>query len=389
MTQRDEEEEEELRRRAASPTHKAWFAGHADAENAISSAFRGVKGVPHGGAQTVTHHDIAGSMDWCWCGQPFDHDWPGKADGRDHPKESKVNPGAQAPTEDQPRIERRALRAYHADLADIILSAVNDYHVKYRLTAHSVILFPPDKTAPYAINARNGDRQVKPAMKWFAQHCVPMDISIKEAAKPAPSTKPVDTATVQELAEMLNSEEHPVPEVKADPPQQPAPAMAKTAPKPAKKAAAAPPSEEPAEEPAEEAEEWVPYIKSKSDEVHPHMLINEATGKVKCKLCGDILAGRTSVAGHLRTHHSDTSTLWGPEAKQKSLNTYFTNKAKGQVEEAIAMLYTAIGTEPPKAEDTSAKDAEIERLKTENAELKQKISDLETKAALVREAMGL
>ena len=56
------------------------------------------------------------------------------------------------------------------------------------------------------------------------------------------------------------------------------------------------------------------------------------------------------------------------------------------------MLQNAIGIEPPKAEDS----AEIEDLKetkkrllAENAALKTKISDLETKAALVREAMGL
>lgn len=415
MTQRDEEEEEEQRKRAASPTHKAWFAGHADAEHAISAGFRGVPGVPHGGSQTVTHHDITGSMDLCWCGLQFDHDWPGKADGRKHPrKEQKVTP-TPTTTEEQPRIERRALRAYHADLADIILSAVNDYHVRYRITAHSVILFPPDKTAPYAINARNGDRQVKPAMKWFGQHCVPQDISIKQAAKPAPSTKPVDEDTVKELAEMLNSEEHlPKADSTPDEPATTQPVIAPPAKKTMSKTAKKPvetPTEKPAEPPAEQAaEEWVPYLKSKSQEVHPDFLINETTGKVKCKRCGDILAGRTSTAGHLRTHHSDTSTLWGPEAKAKANNTYFTNKAKGQVVDAIAMLQNAIGVEPPKPVDTSAQDAETRELRTKNEalvkengnlkmevavlenerdELRTKITDMETKAALAREALGL
>ena len=142
-----------------------------------------------------------------------------------------------------------------------------------------MILFPLDGTEPYAINARNGERQVRGARTWFAKHCLPPDIAFKDAAKrPAVSNKPVDQATVAELAEMLNSEEHPVPEVKADPPQQPAPkAMSKTA----KKAAPpAPPVEEPKaadfagvqgvkDSDVAAAEEWVPYIKSKSERGAP------------------------------------------------------------------------------------------------------------------------
>ena len=90
MTKRPDEEEEEETTNGGSTIHKAWYAGHAESEHGISAAFRGVPGVPHGGSKTVTHADIAGSMDWCWCGQPFDHDWPGKSDGRDHPKENKM-----------------------------------------------------------------------------------------------------------------------------------------------------------------------------------------------------------------------------------------------------------------------------------------------------------
>jgi hypothetical protein len=31
--------------------------------------------------------DTLGSQDVCWCGEPFNHEWPGKADGAEHPKE--------------------------------------------------------------------------------------------------------------------------------------------------------------------------------------------------------------------------------------------------------------------------------------------------------------
>ena len=416
MSTTSDEEDEEQGSNVGALTRKAWFAGHADIEQRFDSSFRGVPGVRHGGSKTVRAEHTAGSMDFCWCGLQYDHDWPGKALGRKHPPKEADMPATQ--TEEQPRIERRALRAYHADLADIILTAVNEYSTKYRITAHSVIMYPPDGTKPYAINARNGERQVKGARVWLAKHIVPENTPIKDV-KPAVSTKPVDEEAVKELAEMINSEEHPVPAkpAQAETPQQPAKkAMSKTAKK------AAPPAPEPAPETthssedvkgeAASTEEWVPYIKSKSKEVHPDFLINEATGKVKCKLCGDIIAGRSSLAGHLRTHHSDTSTLWGPEAKAKANDTYFTNKAKAQVEVAINMLQKVIGAEPEKV-DTSALEAEIKALKAqvkelsggateikdlketktrllaENAELKTKVSDMETKAALVREAMGL
>jgi hypothetical protein len=342
-------------------------------------------------------------MDWCWCGLPFDHDWPGKADGRKHPR--KESPVTTPATEEQPRIERRALRAYHADLADIILTAVNEYGVKYRLTAHSVILFPPDKTQPYAINARNGDRQVRGARTWFARHCVPLDKPIKEAAKPAPSTKPVDEEAVKELAEMINSEEH-LP--KDEPAQAPQPAkktMAKT------KKAVAPPAEQPAEpaatEPVSQGEDdWVPYYVGKSKgtrKQHPFYVVNSA-GQVKCTKCEGqpVIGTGRSAGGHTRTHHTDTTTLWGPDAKKKAIETFHTGKLGQKVEEAIGLLQEAIGVEPQQV-DTSAKDAEIATLGKQNGDLKMevavlkqqvedlttKITDMETKAALAREALGL
>lgn len=434
MSQRgDEEEEEETTTNGGSTARKAWYAGHAEAEHGISAAFRGVPGVPHGGSQTVTHADIAGSMDWCWCGQPFDHDWPGKADGRKHPRKEQEVTSTSTETEEQPRIERRALRAYHADLADIILSAVNDYGNKYRITAHSVIIFPLDGTKPYAINARNGDRQVKAAKNWFVRHCVPLDKPIKDAAKPAVSNRPVDEDAVKELAEMINSEEHlPKDESAASPPAEPAPPAAKKAmSKTAKKVV---PPQPPAEEPkasdfegvqgvqpsdvAAASDEWVPYRtgkgkgKSKHAEgkEHPFYLTNGVD--VKCPE-HNWVGPPKSTGGHTRTHHTDTTTLWGPKAKEKGVQTYFTNKAHGQVKEAITILQNAMGIEPPKAADTSALEAEIRDLKAQVKELSSgpatvkdlakqleemtaerdaletKLSDQETKMALAREAFGL
>lgn len=432
MTKQPDEEEEEKRPNVGALTRKAWFAGHQDIESRFDSGYRGVPGVPHGGSKTVKATDTNGSMDFCWCGLTYDHDWPGKALGRKHPPKEADMP-ATTP-EEQPRIERRALRAYHADLADIILTAVNEYGTKYRITAHSVILYPLDQTKPYAINARNGERQVKGARAWFVRHCIPEDIAIRDAAKkPAVSTKPVDEDAVKELAEMMNSEEH-LPkleehgvqpaEAQAETPQQPAKAPAKKA--AVKKAAPAPDpqpvaaetthSSEPVAGEPVSSEEWVPYVKGKDkgkEEVSTRYVINK-DGQVKCLECEGhpIIGGKRSTGGHTRTHHTDTSTLWGPEAKAKANETYFTNKAKAEIEGAIAVLNKVIGVEPVQVDTEQLKKVkgeltksqeQVAALREENGKLgikvtelgtqlteaKQKLADIETKQALAREALGL
>ena len=41
---------------------------------------------------TETRSSALGSGD-CWCGSPYDHDWPGRAEGTPHPRQlTTVNP---------------------------------------------------------------------------------------------------------------------------------------------------------------------------------------------------------------------------------------------------------------------------------------------------------
>jgi hypothetical protein len=415
MTKRPDEEEEE-EDVGQKTTRSAYFAGRHDAEEGFGAGFRGVPGVPHGGSKSVSADDITGSMDLCWCGQPFDHDWPGKADGRKHPRKT-IFMTPTTDTSDQ-RIERRSIRAYHADLQDIILTAVNEYQVKYRITPHSVILFPPDGTNPYTIHARNGDRQRNAAQKWFVRHCVPKDQPIRDAKK-AVSTKPVNEDTIKELAEQVNSEEH-LAKLAAEQAQQAEPETpTPVEPEPPVEQAQEP-VEEPAAEPEAEAElvaadeNWKPYYKGKSrynqGVKSERYLINDA-GQVKCRECEGqpIIGNARSTGGHTRTHHTDTSTLWGPKAKEKGVQTFFTNKAIGHVQEGIALIQAALEITPPAA-DTSALEAqrdklesekhvlqtenaalksEVGELKTEVTDLKTKLGELEAKFALAKEAFGL
>ena len=159
---------------------------------------------------------------------------------------------------------------------------------------------------------------------------------------------------------------------------------------------------EPVETDAEGVKWWAYYSgKSKNTRKRSERYVINSEGVVRC-LEDDMLTSPSGTGGHTRTHHTDTTTLWGPEAKQKAINTFHTGRSGQKVEEAIALLYDAIGIQPPKAEDSSLKE-ENERLKqqvaevttqrdelgTKYSELETKYNELETKFALAREAFSL
>lgn len=414
----DEEDEEETAVDVAAISRRAWYAGNrAGAESGLeSAAFRGVPGVPHGGSQSVKPEDTRGSYEFCWCGLPFDHDWPGKVLGADHPQKdiTMSTPDSSAP----PRIERKQLRGYHADLVDVILTAVNQYGVKYRLTDSRILLFPPDGTAPLAISGGSSNRQRRKLQAWFVRHCVDPSQPIKRSES---VHREVTPEVVKELAETVDSEEHlsklqePAKTAKAAPAAPPAP---KPAP-PAKKAAATPQQpvgDKPQPQvidPNGEPGEWVPYMYPKGkipQEPHPYFITNGV--QVKCKTHDLIIeAGPAGTGGHSRTYHTDTTSLWGPEAKAKMSETARLNNLRKKVEAGIEMLQQAIGVVPgnPEAEAELAKQvkentrlhariAELEKasqednpkvaeLEAEVGRLQARISDLETKQALAKEAL--
>lgn len=405
-TRPDDDDEDEKVVDVAAISRRAWFAGRQDgAEGGLeSSAFRGVPTVPHGGSQAVRPEDTGGSYEYCWCGLVFDHDWPGKALGAPHPqKEPPMNQQVEGST---PRLTRSKLRAYHADLVDVILTAVNQYGVKYRLTGTKILLFPPDGTSPITINAANSDRQRRKVQQWFVRHCVPLDQPVKKSES---AHQEVDADVVKELAEVLDSEEH---LKKLDEPAKkaaPAPAMVATKKAPAKKAPAAQPPAEPETEvatpqvidPNGEPGEWVPYMYPKGklpQKPHEYFITNGV--EVKCSIDGMVIAkGPAGTGGHTRTHHTDTTTLWGPEAKAKANESAAVTRLSRKVEGAIEELQKAIGVKPggdttelTKERDKLASEKSV--LQTENAalkaevrDLKKQIEDRDAKAELLREAI--
>lgn len=356
------EEEEEEKRTPGRPN--AWWAEHKhdveeaqDRASTFDSAVRGVNQGPHGGQVTVPPEDVTGSIDYCWCGLPFDHDWPGKASGRKHPREMSEMP-ASAGT--QQRIERRQLRAYNDDLVDVIIEAVNGYGARYRMQKNGVVLFPPDGTQGITLNARANANQVKSARLWFLRHCV----GVGEDGKP---TNPL-VADTEVLAE---DHDRRVERVKEE-----------------DRAEGREVLEEMKQGPTSsvtEPEEWVPYVHS-GGEVSEWF---ETDGTIiRCKACiGKPTAYETThdevrgLGGHVRMAHRETDNLRTQEALDKSVDSRRFNRLQKRVDDAIALLGGAAGTS---AEDAKKiKDLEeAVRVQTKRAD------DAEARLALFREALG-
>lgn len=489
MTQRPEEEEEEetVTRQGSSTWGAGWHAGHGDSDT-YGGAYRGVRPAPHGGAATVKPDDTHGSIDLCWCGLPFDHDWKGKKGGAPHPKQMSEafyearrtdgerrrgensefwtgdeatytarhkrvrrergpanqqkckfcgeqardwaqvhgtdgldiqndynplcrachieydntmktraenhpelwpprNPGAtmnahvdtandEAP---QPRIERRSLRGYHTDVADVILAAVNDYGARYREANNKIILFPTDGSEPYTINARSDERQVKPTRMWFIRHVVGVESDPKKVREAAAEAGVVDEKVIRDLAEAINSPEH-VPDPEPEP-----------------------------ESSVTEPGEWVPYRTPEGGKIADRIF--ETNGvQWRCKECLGtdheyIRDNSRGIGGHIRMFHlednkSAKETLWSPEARAKALDSKQYRKLRDQVEAAIDLLSETIGyqTSDPQ-EVTALKEANvglldrITTLEAEKTDLEAKIerlkADAATRTAHLREALGL
>ena len=369
-----EDDDEEEKGTPGRPN--AWWAEHkgdvkesAAAAATYDGAFTGVRQGTHGGEAHVYH--ATGSLTYCWCGLPLDHDWPGKDQGRKHPREeATVTTGATSGT--QQRIERRQLRAYNDDLVDVIVEAVNGYHARYRMQKNGIVLFPPDGTTGITLNARASARQVKNARLWFLRHCVGVNED-GAATNPLVADPEVlredheirveklvkdNRAEGREALEKLKADEIQTPQVQ---------------------------STEPEPQEPEHEEPWVLYVHQDGETSE----FFETNGTIiRCKVCdGTPDAYETENArglgGHIRTKHRDTTDLHSPEARAKATESKRLNRLTAEVRESIERMGKAIGYTAPV--DTR----QIEALQVEVAALRKRAEDAEAKLALIREASGL
>jgi hypothetical protein len=167
------------------------------------------------------------------------------------------------------------------------------------------------------------------------------------------------------------------------------------------------------------SEEWVPYYTGRGKghedapgKIHPFALTNGVD--VMCpehKWIGK----PTGLGGHTRTHHRDTTNLWDKAARMKAekgsseRKTYFTTKVRGQVEQAMELLHSALGVEAANTgeieslkeqlnkvrREDAKKDEQIKALREENGkqgikltELGTQVTELKAKLSLLREAFS-
>lgn len=338
----------------------------------FSAAFRGVPAPPRHG---TTPPEAIGSMEYCWCGLPNHHDWPGKKSGLPHPKEEKA---VTAMAVERAPLNRRDLRAYHSKTVELILALVNSYGIDYRLSDNAIILYHPDRSKQNCqIPARNSDRNLKRIEKWAADVIIASRGAFVKDVEVM--TDEVDLAIAKtRLAEKMNGPEHPVPEreVKVEMKEEP---------------------EEVEVEETEEPPEWIPFISARNGTPNENFEMRPDRSEYRCTHCGETNSVASGIVGHWRTHHSDTDTLWGSEAKARAAETSRFYRLTDKVSEAIEILSVAIGQGDPA--EVERLTAENKRLAAENKELRASCADseatrarleeVEAKLALIKETMSL
>lgn len=392
-----EEEGEEVETRPRGRPN-AWFVEHGG--EGYGGNFRAVPS-PHGGTKHVSTEDILGDIDTCWCGLPADHDWAGKSEGRKHPRKVDGVTAVKAEQE-KPRLERRDITGFHKDLQDIMLAAVNEFGVRYRLgagNAGAILLYAPDGSPPMRVSPRKADSGFAPTLRrWFIQHVSQDEARAKKAfnslvadpGKVLPALEVAQEDAIRRLAEMVNGPEHPIPEKPAEDPV-PTPADV------AKKAQPAPPADVQVPE-----SEWVTYINhdGNPDDRYQQQDQPDGTKRYRCRHCVGTdkhyeTAHSRGLGGHWRTRHVDDD-FWGKEVSAKRVEGNRLTRLRADVQAGLELIANAVGMETG---DTD----KIRTLEKQVAEYKKKYLDIATllteaeherdeykaKIEIMKEAMGL
>lgn len=329
-----EDDDDDDRRTPGRPN--AWWAAQREQDN-FGGAFRGVPAAPHGGSITVRPEDTIGGED-CWCGLLFNHYWPGKSQGLPHPRGEAMN---------APDLNRSKLKAYHRSLQDFILLCIAD-GLRWKMLSNKVMLYPSDGTQAITVHARANENQLKSLQQWYAKH-----VYLEEQPAPEP---PASDEQLAALAEAKNNPaEHPKPEPKPAPPKQ---------------------------ESGQPVVTWTPYVKA--DKSVSKSIQISSDGRIRCIKCKgtehEFLAGRNSIGGHKRVYHSDTSTMYGSEARSKATETRQENKRHAKFEQLLDDMCKLFGYELIGDAD------QIEKLEQRITELEDRVASTlkERDAAIAR-----
>jgi hypothetical protein len=303
----------------------------------------------------------------------------------------------------------RDLRAYHADLQEVILLAINQYGVKYRLANSQIMLYPPDGVSkPFVVHARNTQREAKSLRLWFAANVLGIDddgnprnplVKSAEAifrdvvAKQDKSDKEV----AGEVREVAIEELKQLVETLNDPGEHPADdeeggahtAKQKTVKKKAESSV------------TEHVGPWVPYV-NREGEAHALIEMQERPDGThyRCRECMETnhpydADTNKGIGGHVRMWHRNRENLHGAEARAVATDTRRVNKISESVKAAIDLLAETVGYDVTGGEQVAQIKKELDEAarevtKTTAAmeEWKQRAETAEAKMALMKEVFG-
>lgn len=279
----------------------------------------------------IANADDGSVVTACPCGMPKMHQLLGTPCGDIEAMERKM---AEA-TPTNAHLERRDLRAFHRKLQDFCLRVCNVEGYAYRRSRNAIIIYPPDGSEPITIHARNTERQLRSINQWYAKH----NPSVTEVSADTTVDVTVTPATLYPL---------------------PTPVI-------------------------HDPDDWQTHFSDNGDPVENF----ETNGHVwRCRLCVGTpdayeSSSPTGIGGHNRMKHSDTTSMFSPEARAKGIDTKRFNRLSRQIESAVVTLAGSIGWEAgPGVQEKMA------ALEAENADLRRKLGEAEARLALMREAMN-
>lgn len=348
----------------------------------FGSGFRGVPTV-HKGSQYVRPEQTLGDDTRCWCGEVVNHPWPGKENGRKHPKEGNMSTTTQV-------LNRSNLSAYSRPIQDFILNAVGKDGLDYKIKNNGTLLYPPDGSTAITVFARNSDRQIRSLEQWYRKHVLPS------------REEPVaDKAVIEKLAEKMNDPiEHPMGKRTGDPgapirvDYQPAAPVETPV---AQDAVVEPPAAVAVVPKAvvESDVEWHQLVKR--DKTPSPWWDTDGNGNYRCRACHEegksyIKENNIGLGGHVHaTHKGGTKAIRDPEAQARGHNTRIRrNKMVRDVALAVQALVEEYDNNSPSGIgiDFGGNSAKVAQLERQVADLVAERDELLARLALMKEAFS-
>lgn len=275
------------------------------------------------------------------------------------------------PLADLPTIDRHRIRAWHKELQDVIVQAVNHDGCLYRFNNNKVVLYPLNPGDPtFSVQARNNQRQARSLRQWYDQYVGPIAHPEKYHGTNFPNAEEFVTAdpalaAVEQFVANGQAAQTAVDEIVSgytEPEELTGGGKVEV------------------EDP--NVGEWVQHYGDNGDPVEGFVTNGLQWKCLICEADGNLYVTdhRTGIGGH-RLKHTGTSSASLPVVQARRVDSMRYNKLAARIRNAVDELARSIDYAP--APDRLAV------LERENVALRRRVADLEAKLALLREALDV